>query len=167
LPLRQGKGTREMFGELIPVGGGDSIPLLKTELLIGRRESCDIVLRYPNVSSQHCKLAVESGYWYVDDLGSSNGTKVNGSRVQRKRVDPGDTIAFAKHKYQMTYSPADLGAIGPPPPEDDDFMQIMQKSLLDRAGLNRRTQQTTRRFEVKDDRAGQLKEKKEVRKESE
>jgi adenylate cyclase len=153
-----------MFGELIPLGGGDSIPLLKQELLVGRRESCDIVLRYPNVSSQHCKLLVENGYWYVDDLGSSNGTKVNGSRVNRKRIDPGDTVAFAKHKYQMAYSPADLGAMGPPPADDDDFLQIMQKSLLDRAGLNRRGHvNQNRRYDVKDNREGQLKEKKEIR----
>jgi adenylate cyclase len=110
---------------------------------------------------------VENGYWYVDDLGSSNGTKVNGSRVQRKRVDPGDTVTFAKHKYQMTYSPSDLGAIGPPPADDDDFMQIMQKSLLDRAGLNRRGDNASRRYDVKDNRAGQLKEKKKLRDEDE
>jgi hypothetical protein len=84
--------------------------------------------------------------------------------VQRKRVDPGDTVTFAKHKYQMTYSPQDLGAIGPPPPDDDDFMQIMQKSLLDRAGLNRRhDKNASRRYDVKDDRAGQIKEKKNLR----
>src|SRR5687768_11012753 len=158
-----------MFGELIPLGGGGSIPLLKSELMVGRREACDIVLRYANVSAQHCKLVVENGYWYVDDLGSSNGTKVNGSRVQRKRIDPGDTVAFAKHKFQMAYSPSDLGAIGPPPPDDDDFMQIMQKSLLDRAGLNRRAVQRPqeKRYDVKDNREGQLKEKKEIRKEDE
>ena len=157
-----------MFGELIPLGGGDSIPLLKMELLVGRREACDIVLRYPNVSSQHCKMMVENGYWYVDDLGSSNGTRVNGNRVmQRKRVDPGDTVTFAKHKFQLAYSPQDLGAIGPPPPDDDAFMQIMQKSLLDRAGLARRQDQTSRRYDVRDDRAGQLEEKKKLRKEEE
>lgn len=149
-----------MFGELIPLGGGDSIPLLKTELFVGRREACDIVLRYPNVSSQHCKLMVENGYWYVDDLGSSNGTRVNGSRVQRKRIDPGDEVTFAKHKFQMTYSPGDLGAIGPPPPDDEYMLQVMQKSLLERAGLDRRGENKSKRYDAKDDRPGQLKEKK-------
>lgn len=149
-----------MYGELIPVGGGDSIPLLKPELLVGRRESCDIVLRYPNVSSQHCKLSIESGYWFVEDLNSSNGTKVNGSRVTRKRLDPETTITFAKHQYQIKYRPEDLGAEGPPPSDEDDFMEIMKKSLLARAGLDRRGQNISRRYDVTDDRAGQLKEKK-------
>ena len=45
-----------MYGQLLPLGGGDPIPLLKTELLVGRRESCDIVLRFANVSAHHCQL---------------------------------------------------------------------------------------------------------------
>jgi adenylate cyclase len=52
-----------MYGELIPQGGGDPIPLLKKQLLVGRRESCDIVLRFANVSAHHCQLFVNGGYW--------------------------------------------------------------------------------------------------------
>ena len=81
-----------MYGELIPVGGGDPIPLLKKNLLVGRRESCDIVLRFPNVSAHHCQLHVNGGYWYVKDLKSRNGVKVNGTRVTEKRLDPGDEL---------------------------------------------------------------------------
>ena len=78
-----------MYGELIPLGGGDPIPLLKKTLLVGRRESCDIVLRFPNVSAHHCQLFLNGGYWYVHDLKSRNGVKVNGNRVSEKRLDPG------------------------------------------------------------------------------
>jgi pSer/pThr/pTyr-binding forkhead associated (FHA) protein len=130
-----------MYGQLIPVGGGDPIPLLKQRLLVGRRESCDIVLRFANVSGQHCELTVDSGYWFVTDKGSRNGTKVNGVRVGslRKRVDPGDILWVAKHKYEVHYSPMDdLGATGPPPPEEEPIREILTKSLLDRAGLKRR-----------------------------
>ena len=48
-----------MLGELVPVGGGDPIPLIKEKLLVGRRESCDIVLRFANVSAHHCQLTFE------------------------------------------------------------------------------------------------------------
>jgi len=52
------EGSRDistaMYGELIPQGGGDPIPLLKPLLTVGRRESADIVLRFPNVSGTHC-----------------------------------------------------------------------------------------------------------------
>ena len=127
------------YGELIPIGGGDTIPLLKEKLLVGRRESCDIRLRFDNVSAHHCQLFLEQGYWFVKDLGSRNGTKVNGKRVSRKRIDPGDTISFAKHQYELHYQPSDLGASGPPPPDEETIAEIMARSLLDRAGLDRKS----------------------------
>ncbi|MBQ6826383.1 MAG: FHA domain-containing protein, partial [Thermoguttaceae bacterium] len=85
-----------MFGTLEPLKGGDEIPLLKEELIVGRNESCDIVLRFSNVSSKHCRLVLAHGYWYAVDLGSSNGTTVDGVRVRDRRVDPGSRISFAK-----------------------------------------------------------------------
>jgi adenylate cyclase len=126
-----------MYGELVPLGGGDPIPLLKKKLVIGRRENCDIVLRFPNVSSRHCELELKSGYWYVQDLDSRNGVRVNGARVEagEKRLNPMDVLAIAKHKFEVRYDPAQLGAVGAPPPEDD-VRQIFGKSLLERAGLS-------------------------------
>lgn len=122
------------FGELVPIGGGDTVPLLKKDLLIGRRESCDIVLRFPNVSAHHCQLYVNGGYWYVRDMKSRNGTKVNNLPVTEKRLDPGDELAVAKHRYEIRYVPMDLGAVGPPP-NDDMKSSIFGRSLLERAGL--------------------------------
>ncbi|MCR9115752.1 MAG: FHA domain-containing protein [bacterium] len=132
-----------MFGELIPVGGGDPIPLLKESLRVGRRENCDIVLRFPNVSAHHCVLSIDEGYWFIKDLNSQNGVKVNGSRVvpdTRKRIDPGDTVGIARHKYELVYQPADLGAVGVPP-ADDQPSSVLKQSLLERAGLQRREDQ--------------------------
>ena len=153
-----------MYGELVPVGGGDSIPLLKKNLLVGRRESCDIVLRFSNVSAHHCQLTVNGGYWYVRDMNSRNGVKVNGLRVTDKRLDPGDTLSIAKHKYEVKYSPIELGAVGPPPPDIADA-DIFGKSLLERAGLEQsRLSKPTGKpdrsaqisYDIEDDRPGQL-----------
>lgn len=144
-----------MFGELLPKGGGDPVPLLKKSLLVGRRESCDIVLRFANVSAHHCQLTCKDGYWHVKDLNSKNGTKVNGLRVAQKRLSPGDELAVAKHKYEVVYSPIDLGAVGPPP-VDDLPEDIMNQSLLERAGLERRDE-FKKRYEVLDDGPGQIK----------
>jgi adenylate cyclase len=127
-----------MYGELIPIGGGDPIPLLKRQLLVGRRESCDIVLRFANVSAHHCQMWIDNGYLYVRDMQSRNGIKVNDIRVQERRLDPGDVIAVAKHRYRVAYDPAELGAIGPPPP-DNLSEEIMGESLLTRAGLEHRS----------------------------
>jgi adenylate cyclase len=124
-----------MFGELVPQGGGDPVPLLQKKLLIGRRDSCDIALRFPNVSSRHCELEMVDGYWLVRDLGSSNGTKVNGVRIRAKWVLPGDELAVAKHRFKIDYSLA-AGAPPPPPLQEDDA--DMGTSLLEKAGLLKR-----------------------------
>jgi adenylate cyclase len=82
-------------------------------------------------------LYVTDGYWFVRDLNSRNGVKVNGNRVTEKRLDPDDVLHVAKHGYEVKYSPVDLGAIGPPPPEMPDAV-LFSQSLLERAGLEGR-----------------------------
>jgi pSer/pThr/pTyr-binding forkhead associated (FHA) protein len=151
-----------MYGELVPIGGGDPIPLLKKSLLVGRRESCDIVLRFSNVSAHHCQLTLNGGYWYVKDMNSRNGLKVNGLKVSEKLLNPGDELAIAKHTYDVQYSPRDLGAVGPPPTKDlpADFMK---ESLLERAGIKSssrdaepRPRSQGGRYDVLSDAAGQI-----------
>lgn len=126
------------FGQLTPTGGGDPIPLIKDKLLIGRRRQCDICLEFPNVSSQHCRMSLEHGYWFIRDLNSRNGTKVDGKPVMRKRADPNCKIAIARHTYVLEYDPQLLGAYGPPPADDDYIEEVMKSSLMDRAGVAKR-----------------------------
>lgn len=123
-----------MYGELHPVGGGDPIPLLKTPLIIGRRESCDVVLRFPNVSGNHCELTMIDGYWHVRDMGSSNGTKINGERVTQRVIQPEDKLSVANHVYEFRYDPALLGA-SQSIFEVSEQRNIFGKSLLEAAGL--------------------------------
>ena len=120
-----------VLGELIPCGGGDPIPLLHRQLLIGRRASCDISLAFPNVSSHHCELELHNGYWRVRDVGSRNGIKVNGQRCDANWLLPGDILHIAKHRYEISYEPA---GDAPPPAEHDP----MEMSLMEKAGLVQR-----------------------------
>jgi adenylate cyclase len=119
---------KSMLGELVPCGGGDPIPLVKDKLLLGRRGSCDISLRFPNVSSHHCQLELLNGYWFVRDLNSRNGIKVNGVRCESKWLMPGDVLAIAKHRYELLYTPEGDA----PPAGDEDPFSV---SLLEKAGL--------------------------------
>jgi len=120
-----------MYGELVPTGGGDPIPLLKQRLVIGRRPICDIFLQYQNISSQHCEMEIQNGYWHIQDLGSSNGIKVNGVRCESKFLFPGDEVSIARHKYEVVYEPASDAL----PPVDDDPFSV---SLMEKAGLVRK-----------------------------
>jgi len=126
------------YGELTPCGGGDAIPLMKDRLTIGRRAECDIQLRFANVSGQHCRMTLEYGYWFIKDLNSRNGVKVNNRPVIRKRLDPDVKVSIAKHEYTIHYDPVALGAFGPPPADDDYMEELMKSSLMDRAGLQKR-----------------------------
>lgn len=122
-----------MFGELVPQGGGDPIPLLKKKLMVGRRrESCDIALEFPNVSSRHCELEMVNSYWLVRDLGSSNGTKVNGVRVRSKWMLPGDELTVARHRFKIDYNVAADATPPPPLVEDTEDLGV---SLMEKAGL--------------------------------
>ncbi len=125
-----------MYGELISVKGGERTPLMRQVLLIGRRESCDITLRESSISGRHAELTVIDGYWYVADKKSKNGVRVNGVRVEERRLDPGDIVAFAKVKFKIKYDPVELGAVGTPPPEVIRT-DVFDKPLMDYNSIER------------------------------
>jgi hypothetical protein len=63
--------------------------------VIGRSREADVVIEDPNVSRRHAEVRPSGGSWIVRDLGSTNGVKVNGRRVDPSRpqsLKPGDTI---------------------------------------------------------------------------
>jgi pSer/pThr/pTyr-binding forkhead associated (FHA) protein len=125
--------SHEIQGELLPLGGGDNIPLIRERLTLGRRESCDICTQFPNISGLHCELTFRNGYWYIRDLNSTNGVKVNGQRVSAKLLHPGDEVAIGKRRYMIQYNlPADQHALDEETTED-----IFSQSLLERAGLEK------------------------------
>ena len=66
-----------------------------TELTLGRDPACDVVLGDQTVSRRHVALHFRDGCWILHDLGSRNGTSVNGRRAIRCRVAPGDRIQLA------------------------------------------------------------------------
>jgi adenylate cyclase len=104
---------------------------LKPKLLIGRRSRCDITLRFPNVSSHHCELELVNGYWYIRDMGSRNGIKVNDVRCDSKWLMPGDVLSVAKHRYEISYTPTSDG----PPPDTEEAP--FSRGLLEKAGRSR------------------------------
>jgi adenylate cyclase len=120
-------------GELVPVGGGDNIPLIRAVLTVGRRESCDICLHFPNISGLHCELNFKDGYWYVRDLNSTNGVKVNGLRYQERMLRPDDLLGIGKRQFTVHYDmPSNQSAL-----EEMDIESVLGQSLLEKAGLEK------------------------------
>ncbi len=64
------------------------------ELLIGRHPSCDVIVPAETVSRQHARLIFRDGGWILQDLDSTNGTRLNGRYVGRCRLRPGDELAL-------------------------------------------------------------------------
>ena len=104
-------------GELIPIdlddaaahgpvlvirsGGGrvgESFPLEGDRLTIGRRPDSDIFLDDVTVSRDHALLVKRGGDYYLDDLGSLNGTYVNRHRIESHRLEDGDELQVGKFK---------------------------------------------------------------------
>jgi hypothetical protein len=104
-------------GELIPVeldevvaggaalvvrhGGGregESFPLAGERMTLGRRPDSDVFLDDVTVSRDHALIVVRGGAYWLDDLGSLNGTYVNRHRIESHRLEDGDELQVGKYK---------------------------------------------------------------------
>jgi pSer/pThr/pTyr-binding forkhead associated (FHA) protein len=63
-------------------------------VVIGRSRECDLVIQDPNVSRRHAELRRDEDGWRLVDLGSTNGVKVNGRRVEQTALRPGDRVTI-------------------------------------------------------------------------
>jgi pSer/pThr/pTyr-binding forkhead associated (FHA) protein len=88
-----------MVMQLIALDEGPDIALADAPLLVGRHPSCDARLGSLRVSRRHCCLARDDGEVVVRDLGSTNGTWINGLRVDSGRLRPGDELAIGGARY--------------------------------------------------------------------
>ena len=61
-------------------------------LVIGRGRSADLILAEPTISRAHAAVGYDAEGFFVQDLGSTNGTMVNGANVQRSQLKNGDLI---------------------------------------------------------------------------
>lgn len=93
--------AKEAIYILQAVGGEQSLPVDR-ELLMGRDPSCDLVLDKGQASRHHAKLRpAEDGLW-VEDLGSTNGTYVNGERIEGPTLlKPGDELCGGASCFQL------------------------------------------------------------------
>jgi len=108
----------EVLGILKPRDGSMPIELLKPKMTVGRDPSCDFVIRSSSISLHHCLLYTFEGWWYIRDLKSTNGIKVNHVSFREHLLRPGVHLSIGKFEYTLDYEPIALGAFGIDPPAD-------------------------------------------------
>jgi pSer/pThr/pTyr-binding forkhead associated (FHA) protein len=108
-----------MRAQLMPLDGGQAFDLGKEMILVGRQEDCDVRLDHKSVSKMHCVLVKTDGLILLRDLGSTNGTRVNGTRVRRAALLPNDKLSVANFHFKVLFGAA-LAAVKP----DDQTQQI-------------------------------------------
>jgi len=129
---------RKSLGVMRPLGGGDPIPLKKDELVIGRRPTSDIRLDFHNISGKHAVLKFIRGTWHVRDLGSTNGTTVNGQRISSEHgILPDDELGIAGHLFSLDYdAAAPTSLMDANQLLEEEMAEIpRQRSLMELAGL--------------------------------
>jgi pSer/pThr/pTyr-binding forkhead associated (FHA) protein len=89
LVLLKKNGSRKVF------------PLPSEITTIGRRRSCDLHIPLASVSKKHCQLHLDSGVLKLRDLGSRNGTNLNGKPVDEAVIQSGDLIEVGPLKFQV------------------------------------------------------------------
>lgn len=93
--------------KLVIVSGGKQPRTLEfhtDEIVVGRLRSCPLCIPSAEVSRQHCRLAMQDGYFTVEDLGSSNGTYLNGTKIKELMVvRPGDLLEVGPVKFKVEY----------------------------------------------------------------
>src|SRR5271165_1897553 len=99
MKLRSVAGEQRMQAQLVPLDGGSLIDISKELTLVGRKEDCDLRIDHKSISKLHCVLVKTDGLLLVRDLGSTNGTRVNGQRVRRAALLPNDKLTIAGLHY--------------------------------------------------------------------
>jgi predicted component of type VI protein secretion system len=105
-----------MFARLVAVDEGPDIVLDRERLVVGRHPACDVRLDVLRVSRHHCCLTLQADVLVVRDLGSTNGTKINGLRVRVGQLRDGDELSIAHIRYRFQSRPSSIRYPKPLPP---------------------------------------------------
>ncbi len=115
-------GTRMDFGSLtviLPDGETLAFPLTRPVTIIGRAEDSDVLIEHPSISRRHARLVIEPGRVQIDDLGSSNGTAVEGEPLQPDQphsLNGGELIRLGEVQVLYRSPAAPPESVSPPEP---------------------------------------------------
>jgi hypothetical protein len=85
------------------VEGGELDRIAKDRFVIGRGKHCDFVINSGKVSREHAVISREGSDFFIEDLGSSNGTWFNKQRIKRRKIEDGDEYFICSDKVKFVY----------------------------------------------------------------
>jgi pSer/pThr/pTyr-binding forkhead associated (FHA) protein len=77
--------------------------VVKERFLIGRGKHCDLIINSGKVSREHAAITREGSVWFIEDLGSSNGTWFDKRRISRRQIQEGDEYFICSEKLSCTF----------------------------------------------------------------
>jgi hypothetical protein len=83
--------------------GGELDRIAKERFVIGRGKHCDFVINSGKVSREHAVIVRDNGEFFIEDLGSSNGTWFNKQRIKRRKVEDGDEYFICSEKVKFVF----------------------------------------------------------------
>jgi len=95
-----------MSAQLVSLTDGPTLIVDKPILLIGRHPECDIQIDSRKISRRHCCVAQVADYLVVRDLGSTNGIRINGTRVLEGRLNHDDELTIGGLPYRVCWQEA-------------------------------------------------------------
>jgi len=109
------------------------IPMGVDPVAIGRSPQGDVFIDNPAVSFHHARVFSQAGVYYVEDLGSLNGTFLNGIRVTRAPLTHGDVITVGKHTVRFSKDRPGVKPQAPAPAQEvsDDALKLTGTMVLD------------------------------------
>ena len=97
-----GTGTMKDHFALIILSTKEHVPLLSTAVVLGRSKDCEIVVPSDEASRQHARITIENGQPVLEDLGSTNGTLLNGRQLtSAQTLNGGDIISIGQSLYRV------------------------------------------------------------------
>lgn len=92
---------------LVPLEGGNAIELSRDLTVVGRKEDCDLRLDHKSISKFHCVIVKMENTLLLRDLGSTNGTMVNGKKIRRATLKNNDCLNIANLPFRIQISTGD------------------------------------------------------------